>query len=70
MHFIALSLLIFLSACGTTPASLGISGAPVLAPPTDPGEAQTGINGAPQTGTQYAPSVAPNTGSGKFWGYN
>jgi hypothetical protein len=39
-------------------------------PPPDPGETQTGIPGAPQTGTQYAPSMPANTGSGKFWGYN
>ena len=42
----------------------------IPAPPADPGETQTGIPGAPNTGTQYAPNLPPNTGAGKFWGYN
>ena len=70
MGYIVLTLLLFLSACGADPATLGIAGRQMVAPPIDPGEAQTGIAGAPQTGTQYAPSMQPNTGSGKFWGYN
>ena len=70
MRFIILSLLLLLAACGTDPATLGITGAAIPAPPRDPGEEQTGITGAPQTGTQYAPNLPPNTGAGKFWGYN
>ena len=71
MRFIILSLIkLLLSACGADPRSLGITGAVVPAPPADPGESQTGIPNAPLTGTEYAPNLAPNTGAGKFWGYN
>lgn len=70
MRFIILSLLLLLAGCGTNPAALGITGAAIPAPPVDPGEAQTGIPGAPNTGTQYRPNLPPNTGAGKFWGYN
>jgi hypothetical protein len=70
MPFIMLSLLLILGGCGATPASLGITGAATPAPPPDPGEVQTGIPGAPMTGTQLAPSLPANTGAGKFWGYN
>jgi hypothetical protein len=64
------SLLLLLAACSANPAALGITGAGMPTPPPDPGEMQTGIPGAPQVGTQYAPSIHPNTGAGKFWGYN
>jgi hypothetical protein len=70
MRFILFSLLLLLAGCGTNPASLGITGGAIPTPPPDPGETQTGITGAPQTGTQYAPNLPPNTGAGKFWGYN
>ena len=70
MRFIMLSLLLLLAGCGTNPAALGITGAGIPTPPSDPGDTQTGISGAPQTGTQYAPNLPPNTGAGKFWGYN
>jgi hypothetical protein len=70
MRYVVLLLLLSLASCGANPASLGITGAPMAEPPPDPGETQTGIPGAPQTGTQYAPSMPPNTGAGKFWGYN
>jgi hypothetical protein len=70
MRYIMLSLLLFLAGCGANPAALGITGAGMATPPPDPGETQTGIPGSPRTGTQYAPSVGPNTGAGKFWGYN
>jgi hypothetical protein len=70
MRFILLSLLLFLAACGSDPAALGVTGAPLAVPPADPGELQTGIPGAPNTGTQLSPSQPANTGSGKFWGYN
>ena len=70
MRFIMFSLLLFLAACGSDPKAIGITGSQMPAPPPDPGEAQTGIHGAPMTGTQYAPSQPANTGAGKFWGYN
>jgi hypothetical protein len=70
MRFIILSLLLFLAACNSDPAALGITGSTTPVPPPDPGETQTGIHGAPMTGTQYAPSMPANTGAGKFWGYN
>jgi len=70
MRCIAFMLVLLLAGCGTNPAALGLTGAPILNPPPDPGETQTGIPGAPQTGTQYAPNLPANTGAGKFWGYN
>jgi hypothetical protein len=70
MRTITILLVLLLAGCGANPAALGITGAGIPAPPPDPGEIQTGIPGAPQTGTQYAPSIGPNTGAGKFWGYN
>ena len=70
MRYILLMLPLLLAACGTDPAKLGITGAPMAEPPPDPGETQTGIPGAPNTGTQLSPSLGPNTGAGKFWGYN
>ena len=70
MRFVMFMLPLFLAACGANPASLGITGAPIPALPPDPGDTQTGIPGAPSHGTQYAPNLPPNTGAGKFWGYN
>jgi hypothetical protein len=70
MRFILLSLPLFLAACGTNPAALGITGAAMPEPPPDPGETQTGIPGAPSIGTRLAPMLPANTGAGKFWGYN
>ena len=70
MRYILLTLPLFLAACGADPASLGILGAAAPPPPPDPGERSTGITGAPSTGTQYGPNITPNTGAGKFWGYN
>jgi hypothetical protein len=70
MRFIMFTLPLLLAACGTDPASLGITGAAIPPPPPDPGETQTGITGAPSHGTQYAPNLPPNTGAGKFWGYD
>ena len=70
MRCIMFALLLLLAACGGNPVALGVTGAPIPTPPPDPGETQTGITGAPQTGTQYAPNLPPNTGAGKFWGYN
>jgi hypothetical protein len=70
MRLIMLALLLLVAACGTNPAALGITGAAIPVPPPDPGETQTGIPGAPSRGTDYAPNLPPNTGAGKFWGYN
>ncbi len=71
MRQVTLISLLFLAGCAADPAALGITGATAQPPPpADPGEAQTGTAGAPATGTQYASSLGPNTGSGRFWGYN
>jgi hypothetical protein len=70
MRTIVLFLLVLLASCDANPAALGLTGSTPLVAPPDPGEVQTGIRGAPAVGTQYAPSAGPNTGSGKFWGYN
>jgi hypothetical protein len=70
MKFLMFPLLLILAGCGANPAALGITGGSTVEQPPDPGEVQTGIPGSPQTGTQYAPSLGPNTGAGKFWGYN
>jgi hypothetical protein len=71
LRFILLSSALLLAGCNADPAKLGITGgATVAEPPADPGEVQTGIPGSPQWGTQYAPNLPPNTGAGKFWGYN
>ena len=70
MRYFCFALLFVLAGCGADPASMGITGAGMAPPPRDPGAETTGITGAPSVGTQYAPSVGPNTGAGKFWGYN
>ena len=70
MRYITLTHSLFLAACAADPAALGITGAVAPAPFVDPGEASTGIAGAPATGTVYGPSVTPNTGAGRYWGYN
>ena len=70
MKWVTLSVLLILSACASDPAALGITGAQPAEPPPDPGEVQTGITGAPSVGTRLSPSLGPNTGAGKFWGYN
>ena len=51
LRFILLSSLLLLAGCNADPAKLGITGgATVAEPPADPGEVQTGIPGAPQSG--------------------
>jgi len=58
MRYILLSLLLILTGCGANPASLGLTGgAAVAEPPSDPGATQNRHSRAPQTGTQYAPSM-------------
>jgi hypothetical protein len=70
MRWLCLLVLISLASCDATPAELGLTGAGIPTPPTDPGEVQNGMAGAPSVGTQISPSLGPNTGAGKFWGYN
>lgn len=70
MKWMTLSVLLILSACASDPATLGITGGAAPEAPPDPGEVQTGITGSPAIGTRLSPSLGPNTGAGKFWGYN
>ena len=66
MRFILLSLPLFLGACGAGPAALGITGpGPALPQAPVPGPFE-----APPSANQFAPSTGPNSGSGRFWGYN
>jgi hypothetical protein len=68
------ALLPLLAACAGGPQALGITGpnggksapAAQTAPPVDPLDNPDTL----QSGTRYAPSYAPSTGGGNFWGYN
>lgn len=64
-----LLLVLALAGCGGDPASLGITGAGVTQFPPDPGQT-SGVVASPTSGDRYDPSAGPNTGAGKFWGYN
>ena len=64
MRHLALLPLLLLAACAD-PGRLGITGPgetpmPTAGQPTEPKPAAN----------QFAPSLGPTTGSGKFWGYN
>ena len=66
-----LLLLLGLAACSANPAAYGITGPgrpPVL--PAQPGDADVGQPGLPNSASVYGPSIVPSTGTGRFWGYN
>ncbi len=59
-----------LAGCASSAASLGLTGAPLAAPPAEPSDAtigQPGIN--PEVGP-YTPSLVPSTGGGRYFGYD
>jgi hypothetical protein len=76
MRIVVLAALVsMLAACAGGPQALGITGPdggkPAAAavpapPPVDPLDNPDTL----QSGTRYAPSYAPSTGGGNFWGYN
>lgn len=66
---VMLCLLIGLAGCDASPASLGITGPAPPPPVTTPDDSTIGIPGVPDT-TGYGPSVAPSTGSGRYFNYN
>lgn len=72
-----LLLLLGLAACAATPQQLGITGpgnaaAPAAAAvgPQDSTDPLDNSDQLQSNGTRYGPNVEPNTGSGRFWGYN
>lgn len=58
-----------LTACGSSPQSLGITGALPVAPPEPGGDNVIRDPGAPQGNADYNPSVLPTTGGGRYYGY-
>ena len=62
-------LLIGLGGCSQSPQSLGITGAPLAAPPEAEGDNVILAPGIPQGNSTYNPSVLPSTGGGRFYGY-
>lgn len=71
--FLITCCLLPLAACGTNPASLGITGpgqlaVPARSAPLDSGDPMPGVS---TSGTFYGPTNGgPQTGSSGFWGYN
>ncbi len=57
-----------LAACGASPQSLGLTGAPQMAPPVSPSDADIGRPGLSQGTLEYAPSLVPSTGGGRYYG--
>jgi hypothetical protein len=72
--------LLGLAACGTTPATFGITGPGTSPPPTfkppptpEDSDAAVGIPGLPNTNSVYSPSLKPAGDAatpGSFYGYN
>jgi hypothetical protein len=63
MRFLILPLLLCLAACGSDPRVLGITGPGQIEQPRPAQETLPG-------GDIAQPQSVPNTGNGKFWGYN
>ncbi len=63
MRFLIFPLLLCLTACGSDPGALGITGPGRVDQPKPTQEAVPG-------GDITTPQSVPNTGNGKFWGYN
>ena len=64
MRFMIVPLLLCLAACGSDPKAFGITG------PGDHTEQPRTAQDAVPGGDITAPQSVPNTGNGKFWGYN
>ena len=58
-----------LTACGSSPQSLGLTGAVPVAPPEAQGDNVISDPGAPQGNATFNPSVLPTTGGGRYYGY-
>jgi hypothetical protein len=71
MRTLSVLLLLCLAGCTDSPQSYGITGpGSSAAPPAMPDDATISAPGMPDPGTMYGPSVAPNTGASRYWGYN
>lgn len=70
MRFLALMLLVFLSACAQGPGALGITGP--RGAPAEPAatHAATGAMSPETKANRFAPSMVPTTDGGRYWGYN
>ncbi len=63
MRYSILAVLLCLAGCASDPTALGITGPGKI---DQPKPAQESVPGGDITTPQYM----PNTGSGRFWGYN
>ena len=63
MRSLSLALLLCLAGCSGDPSSLGITGPGTVELPKSRQEALPG-------GDIYPRDMQPNTGNGKYWGYN
>lgn len=73
MRFLALLLLVFLSACAQGPGALGITGprgAPAVPAVPEPTHTATGTMSPEVKANRFAPSMVPTTNGGRYWGYN
>jgi hypothetical protein len=71
MRFVVILAVLCLAACSGNPRDYGITGpGQGPAPPVHPDDSSVGQPGIPDSGTVYGPSVVPNTGSNRYWGYN
>ncbi len=57
-----------LGGCGASPASLGLTGAPMGTPPVADSDATIGLPGVDAGTGPYTPSLVPSTGGGRYFG--
>ena len=56
--------------CADTPASLGITGPGLQAPPTQPDENAPDTSGVPYTPGPFAPTIGPSPSTDRYFNYN
>jgi len=70
MRIFALLLLLALAGCTEGPGALGITGPGAAQAAPQPTDAETGALNPELKRSRFAPSVAPTTNGGRYWGYN